>query len=562
MNSILPIVVSNVLLALVLAIFTAILARLYRNPQLAHALWALVLLKLITPPFAELTLPTTWLTSIASAFPESESRSPTQTAIEWDTVSKSPSQFSEEATPNGFAGLRPEEAGHESSSGILSALAPSCGNAVDLVTSYGLHFVGIIWCAGSLAYAFGMVWRCLQFRTVLAAANDASAETRAAASGLALRMGLRRCPPLRVVDAQLPPLVWSLGFKPSILLPLNLLSDLDTAQRDAVIAHELAHVRRRDHLVRWLEIAVLIVFWWNPVAWYARWKLRESEEECCDTWVVWALPNHRRSYGQAMLKTTEFLTERSALPALAASAFGQPFLKRRIEMIMKKQMRRKMSLTTFAFATLLAVGVLPVLAQTDDSSTRSDDRHESIAVRSLAEKTSVDQGANDNRQAKLDQLKRACRENKVEISADEIDAEVERLAIKFRLSAEAFLSLLKEERGISANQYRQEIIWPMLCIRELAGLQDPVSTSPLVASMIRDARDHLNLYPAKIELAESAQKYKAKVHQLKELKVAASESTEAIPVVQQQLHQAELEYLRAKVRSLELQLSILGSKTR
>lgn len=79
-----------------------------------------------------------------------------------------------------------------------------------------------------------------------------------------------------------------------------------------VIAHEVAHVHRRDDLMRWLELVSLLVFCWNPIAWFARCRLREAEEECCHASVVWTLPSERRPYGQAILKTIESLDKTSA----------------------------------------------------------------------------------------------------------------------------------------------------------------------------------------------------------------------------------------------------------
>jgi hypothetical protein len=96
----------------------------------------------------------------------------------------------------------------------------------------------------------------------------------------------------------------------------------------------------------------------------ARRKLHEAEEECCDAWVVWALPHERRSYGQAMLRTIEFLTDGGRVPALAGSALGRSFYQRRIHMILKQSINRRMSWTTCIGVSLLAAAVLPLAAQT------------------------------------------------------------------------------------------------------------------------------------------------------------------------------------------------------
>ena len=587
MNTILPIVVSNVLFAAALVVVAVIITRLWRSPQLAHALWALVLLKLITPPITVLPVPTAWVhSSIVSEVSESESPLLVRSEPEPDAVNEVSSHFSEEiAARNLFTDLLPEQIAPESEVRTLSTVEPSFRiQALDIVRLQQRYYLGIIWCLGTVAYALVLIWRFLQFRSVLAVSADASPEIRAAASRLGLTLGLPRCPSLRVVDAQIPPLVWSLGIRPVILLPMNLLAVLDTAQRDAVIAHELVHVRRRDDLIRWLEIVTLVAFWWNPVAWFARRKLRESEEECCDAWVVWALPDHRRSYGQAMLKTIEFLTERPALPVLAGSAFGSPFYKRRIEMIMKEKVNRTMSWSAFAVVALLAVGVLPVVAQTvtpdetpdkidavvessDDPSLKQlpDDiaarvNGEPITFDRLAEESLLKHGTKD-----LDILvrhvliERACRDQGIFVSADEIDTRIEQTAAKFGRSSEAWLQLLKEERGISAQRYRQIVIWPALAIEKLAGTQDFESMRQLMAGLMESAQVELNPGLGKNDVqsryAEAMQEYEAEANKLKEMKLAVPANKEALPAIRQQLQQQELEFLRAKVKFLELQQS-------
>ena len=50
------------------------------------------------------------------------------------------------------------------------------------------------------------------------------------------------------------------------------------------------------------------LFWWHPVVWWARRELREAEEQCCDAWVVWALPGAGRTYATALLECLDFLS--------------------------------------------------------------------------------------------------------------------------------------------------------------------------------------------------------------------------------------------------------------
>ena len=76
----------------------------------------------------------------------------------------------------------------------------------------------------------------------------------------------------------LPPLVWSFGLSPRVILPSELFARLGREAQGTILAHELIHIRRGDHLVRLLELAATTVFWWHPVVWWASRQLRELEE--------------------------------------------------------------------------------------------------------------------------------------------------------------------------------------------------------------------------------------------------------------------------------------------
>ena len=201
-----------------------------------------------------------------------------------------------------------------------------------------------------------------RFRALLALAVDAKGALVEDARVFAKVLGLRTCPPIRVLDAHMPPLVCAAWPRPFLLFPKRLLDTLDRDQLQAVLVHELAHVRRKDYLVRWFEILVRGLFWWNPLVWWASRQLRQAEEQCCDAWVLWALPDRQRSYGKAILQTVEFLAERPVVP-VAGTAFGGSHVKRRIEMIVKRQLNRKMSWGALLVVILFAVCVLPVAAQ-------------------------------------------------------------------------------------------------------------------------------------------------------------------------------------------------------
>jgi HEAT repeat protein len=192
---------------------------------------------------------------------------------------------------------------------------------------------------------------------------------------------LAGCPPVRVTDVLVCPLVSIGGWKQLVLLPSRLLAELSREQTQSVLAHELAHIRRRDHWVRCFELIVLALFWWNPIAWWASRRLRQAEEECCDAWVVWALPECRRSYGQALLRTVEILTEGRVIAPIAGSGFGKHLFTRRIEMIMQNQFPR--SLPWWGVLGLVSISclILPWTVQPITAVEAQESEEQAVAVR-------------------------------------------------------------------------------------------------------------------------------------------------------------------------------------
>jgi RNA polymerase sigma-70 factor (ECF subfamily) len=122
-------------------------------------------------------------------------------------------------------------------------------------------------------------------------------------------------------------------------------------------------VARRDHLVRLVELAALALFWWHPVAWWARRRVERAGEECCDAAVVGRFPELARAYAGALLATVDFLSEaRPTLPIGSSGISQVRHLKRRLEMILKKPVSRRVSWPLrVALASLTLVVLAPFL---------------------------------------------------------------------------------------------------------------------------------------------------------------------------------------------------------
>ena len=168
-------------------------------------------------------------------------------------------------------------------------------------------------------------------------------------------------------------------------------------ERTSLLLHELAHLRRRDHWVRWLELIVIGLYWWLPIVWWIRRSLREAEEQCCDAWVVWAMPRAAKTYAAALLAALEFVSGARTAPVAASATSGNGHLsclKRRLRMIMRAKTPKGLSwagrLAVMGTAVLL-LPLAPSWAQKNDSVVPPNALDRQDNVRKLAETL----GAND-----------------------------------------------------------------------------------------------------------------------------------------------------------------------
>jgi len=108
-------------------------------------------------------------------------------------------------------------------------------------------------------------------------------------------------------------------FRPVVLLPLRALTGLSEDQIEAVIAHELAHIRRLDAFVNLFQVVVESLLFFHPAVWWLNKRVRAERENCCDDIAVAACGNH---LGYARALTT--MEEWRATPSLSLAANGGP----------------------------------------------------------------------------------------------------------------------------------------------------------------------------------------------------------------------------------------------
>ena len=171
------------------------------------------------------------------------------------------------------------------------------------------------------------------------------------------RFRFARDPKICVTGSRRAPLTFGI-FRPTVLLPDDLRAG--QAQFQLVLAHELAHIRRKDCLRKLLLTACLCLYWWNPLVWIMVRLANRDMELACDEAVLRVLgPACKKSYALALLD----MAQRQARPSPLCSGFAKSCAEERVRAILRF---RRLPVWTGALAAalfLLAAGVLATQAR-------------------------------------------------------------------------------------------------------------------------------------------------------------------------------------------------------
>jgi len=376
------IALANVIVAALLALMAWAAGLWGRRPALTHALWLLVFVKLITPPLFQYPLP--W------PAPSLTNEAPVIVAMHAVPIEPLPGFNEVPHEPESVVPQReaaPDEAPiDEAFVPIVEPIAlppidenpaPAVEPILESTTTWPwLEMITITWLVGSCLWLTLAIGRMMRFQRLLRFALPAPMPIQQLASELAEALNIR-CPDVCVLAGNVSPMLWTLGGKPRLLLPAALVERMSADPMATLLAHELAHWRRRDDRVRWLEFIVLALYWWCPLVWWARRELHQAEEECCDAWVVAVLPDSAKTYALALVETVDFLSEAPADLPLAASGVGRVrLLKRRLTMILQGKTPRALTVTGMLVVAAVGVLLLPLIPGWAQSQQRGPEEQE------------------------------------------------------------------------------------------------------------------------------------------------------------------------------------------
>ncbi|HOZ46891.1 MAG TPA: M56 family metallopeptidase [Candidatus Hydrogenedentes bacterium] len=336
----LTVLVLHVSLVAALAFTVGIACRLGRfRPAVCHALWLVVLIKLSLPPVM------VWPFSLQEMLPS------TSRAFIATEQAQAPPQTKPAAPLAEPSPVPPVQA------------APSTPwRHVPLVFA-------IVWFIGGLFTLALHASRIRGFRYLLKQAQPAPDWLQQCSDELAGAFGVRP-PSVLVVSGLASAVVWN-PWCSKLLVSCALLNSIRRDEWSGIISHELAHLKRRDLWVGWLELAATCVWWWNPLLILVRRRLHLYGELACDAWVLWALPEGGRQYAEVLFRIVSSETQRQTpVPAFGMAAGTAAAFKARLSLLLQGGAACRIPRRAIAAIVVLLLVAVPSLTPTTEAARR------------------------------------------------------------------------------------------------------------------------------------------------------------------------------------------------
>jgi HEAT repeat protein/beta-lactamase regulating signal transducer with metallopeptidase domain len=227
------------------------------------------------------------------------------------------------------------------------------------------------WAAGALVLSLRLLSGYSATRRLVRARREPAPETvLALIERLKSRLGVRRAVRVWCTGmTQVPAVVGS--FAPILLLPASALTGLSTSELEAILAHELAHVRRHDYLVNVLQSLIETLLFYHPAVWWLGARIRAEREHCCDDLAV-AACGSAPLYAGALLSMERL----RAAPELAMALTGGSLLSR-VERLLAPRARGLETLPRWMAGMSAAAIVLAFVGTSDLAGAASQQRERS-----------------------------------------------------------------------------------------------------------------------------------------------------------------------------------------
>jgi beta-lactamase regulating signal transducer with metallopeptidase domain len=241
-----------------------------------------------------------------------------------------------------------------------------------------LPWLVLVWLAGAflLSLRFFGGWMSVR-RLKLKQTNPATHDWQETIVRLSRRLRLSR--PVRLCESALVEVPTVIGWlRPVILVPLSVWTGLGAQQVEALLVHELAHIRRHDYLVNLLQAFLETLLFYHPAVWWISRRIRVEREHCCDDLAVRTCGDVL-AYARALTCLEQLRGRAAAVDQFAMAATGGSLLKRIRRLIETPQPASRRATSWLAgFVVILAVagifaGARGTLLSTQTSTNAADD---------------------------------------------------------------------------------------------------------------------------------------------------------------------------------------------
>ena len=223
-----------------------------------------------------------------------------------------------------------------------------------------------IWIVGILAMIILVIKSSLRLRNLEKSALPLqNKEVRRLYHHCLEEMGIHRDIPVLSTAFLKSPIIVGL-LKPCIYLPIHLISDYNESDMRYMLLHELQHYKHHDAIASYLMNLAGVVYWFNPLVWYALKEMRNDREVACDTSVLKMLEEDAyEDYGHTLINFAEKVSL-TPFPFAAGLGGNMKQMKRRIINIASYEkptfMKRLKGMTAFMLTAVLLLGLAPFIS--------------------------------------------------------------------------------------------------------------------------------------------------------------------------------------------------------
>jgi TonB family protein len=214
-----------------------------------------------------------------------------------------------------------------------------------------------IWLLGVAVLLTRLITGAIKVRKMAENAIPAVGTWKEECANLSGAFGIRRSVRLLFSSTRVSPLTWGV-WRHTILLPSHA-AQWSVERRRLVLAHELAHVKRRDALMQIIVQMICGLYWFNPLVWYATHRVRIERERACDDHVL-RLGAVAADYADHLVQIARSLRDRSAFSLPAVSMAHPSQLETRLVSILDARVRRRTLSRIGATALCLIAALITV----------------------------------------------------------------------------------------------------------------------------------------------------------------------------------------------------------